>query len=186
MLALMLIQGITLYYPQKHKILIKLLLTQIFQITAASGAAAADNINGMTIHGALGLHVKGSKRRVSPKLQRLWAKKEMLTLDEISMVSLSTLQEIENQLRAVRDREEAFGDLKVVSLCGDFFQFPPVLGRKQCLILMKFLRMPRVSACGPHSGELSCLMSKCTNKMIWNIVHYYAESGLVPLQWMII
>jgi len=52
----------------------------------------------------------------------------MLVLDEISMVSLSTLQEIENQLRNVRDSEEAFGVLKVVLFCGDFFQFPSVLG----------------------------------------------------------
>jgi len=42
---------------------------------------------------------------------------------------MSTLQEIENQPRAVRDSEEAFGGLKVVLFCGDFFQFPPVLGR---------------------------------------------------------
>ena len=30
--------------------------------------------------------------------------------------------------------------------------------------------MPRVSGCWPG------LMSKCTNEMIWNIMHYYAES----------
>jgi len=115
----------------------------------------------MTIHGALGLQVKGSKRRVSPKLQRLWSKKEMLILDEISMISLSTLQEIESQLRAVRDSEVAFGGLKVVLFCGDFFQFPPVLGRawaclgvrygKHCPILMRFLQTQKVNVYGPYS-----------------------------------
>jgi len=75
------------------------------------------------------------------------------------MVSLSTLQEIENQLRAVRDSEEGFGGLNLVLFCGDFFQFPPSLGRafgKQYPILMKFLQMLRVSVCGSHSGESSC------------------------------
>jgi len=100
-----------------------------------------------------------------------WAKKEVLILDKISMVSLSILQEIENQLCTVRNSEETFGGLKVVLFCGDFFQFLPILGCAlwQVLypILMKFLQMPRVSGCGPNSGGL---MSKCTNKMIWNIM----------------
>jgi len=123
----------------------------------------------MTIHAALGLQVKDSKRHVSPKLQRLWAKKEMLILDEISMVLLSTLQEIENQLCAVHDSEEAFGGLKLfyfMTISFNYRLYLVVPYGKQYPILMKFLQMPRISACGPHSCELSCLMSKCANKMI--------------------
>jgi len=112
-----------------------------------------------------------------------WAEKEMLILDE--MVSLLALQEIENKLRAVRDTgsEEAFGGLKVVLFCGDFFQFPPVLGRALWQAV-------------PHTDEVSAtaeskrlwasfrrLNEQIHQQMIWNIMHYYAESGLVPLQY---
>ena len=51
----------------------------------------------MTIHGALGLSVKGSQQRTSAKLTRLWSNKMMLILDEVSMISLNVLHEIEEQ-----------------------------------------------------------------------------------------
>jgi len=74
------------------------------------------------------------------------------------MVSLSTLQEIENQQRAVRDSEEAFGGLKVVLFCGNFFEFHLYLVMpygKQYPILMEFLQMPRVSGCGQRlNGQM--------------------------------
>ena len=83
----------------------------------------------MTIHGALGLSVKGSQQKVSPKLQRLWVNKLMLIIDEVSIVSLQTLQEIEQQCRSIRNNNISWGGLKVILLCGDFYQFPPVKGR---------------------------------------------------------
>ena len=83
----------------------------------------------MTIHGALGLSVTGSQQKVSPKLQRLWVNKLMLIIDEVSMVSLQTLQEIEQQCRSIRNSNISWGGLKVILLCGDFYQFPFVKGR---------------------------------------------------------
>ena len=79
----------------------------------------------------------------------------MLILDEISMISLSTLQEIESQLRAVHDSEVAFGGLKVVLFCGDFFQFPPVLGRALWQAL-------------PNTDEVS---SNTEGKRLWALFH---------------
>ena len=57
------------------------------------------------------------------------ATKSMLIVDEVSMISLSTLQEIEQQCRSIRDTNSSWGGLKVILLCGDFYQFPPVRGR---------------------------------------------------------
>ena len=82
----------------------------------------------MTIHGALGLSVKGSQQRTSAKLTRLWSNKMMLILDEVSMISLNVLHEIEEQCRIIRNSDIEWGGLKVVLLCGDFYQFPPVTG----------------------------------------------------------
>lgn len=45
------------------------------------------------------------------------------------MVSLQTLQEIEQQCRSIRNNNISWGGLKVILLCGDFYQFPPVKGR---------------------------------------------------------
>ena len=88
------------------------------QITATSGAAA-DNTDGMTIHGALGLTVKGGQKRLSAKLKRLWMKKSMLIIDEISMVSYNMLVEVENQCRVLKDNK----DFKLYSFVVIFINF---------------------------------------------------------------
>ena len=73
-----------------------------------------------TAHGALGLSIKGSRSRSSPKLQGIWVRKSMLIIDEISMTGLRPLHEIETQCRVVHQNDSECGGLSVILLCGDF------------------------------------------------------------------
>ena len=101
-------------------------------LTAPTGSAA-DNINGNTYHTSLGMSIG---KRVNPKapqrVQRLWAKKTILIIDEISMVDLKTLSDINNRCKIARalsaDSPDLFGGLPAVIFMGDFYQFPPVKG----------------------------------------------------------
>ena len=112
-------------------------------VTAPTGVAAL-LIKGRTVHSWAGIGVcdKGigaykrifwpgplySHKRDKMRERRLkpWKETKVLVLDEVSMVQpdlFETLNEIGKVVR--RDRERAFGGLKVV-LSGDFFQLPPV------------------------------------------------------------
>jgi len=114
---------------------VKLLLEKmgkrrILQLAGASGAAA-DNIDGATIHSCLGLTVQGRKpgKGTIMRLRKQWAKKEILIIDEASMISLKELCEIDQCCREVKnDYDSTFGGISVVVLCGDFYQMPPVSG----------------------------------------------------------
>ena len=81
----------------------------LLQLAGASGSAA-DNINGSTAHSCLGLEIRKSnvagKGKMPDKvpsdgrlktLKRLWKKKQILIIDEISMVNQRTLYEIDRK-----------------------------------------------------------------------------------------
>ena len=89
---------------------------RILQLTGASGAAA-DNIDRSTIHSALGLSVKSKKpgKHNLMRLRKVWKKKEILIIDEISMISQKTLHEIDQNCREVKENYESpFGGIRVV------------------------------------------------------------------------
>lgn len=101
-------------------------------ITASTGIAAT-HIGGMTIHSWSGIGIKrkldkydldklGSNEYVVKRINRA----KVLIIDEVSMLSASTLSMIEAVCREVRQSSEAFGGLQVVFV-GDFFQLPPVI-----------------------------------------------------------
>jgi hypothetical protein len=99
-------------------------------LTAPTGAAA-DNLGGNTYHTCLGINLS-YKAAVSTRVRRLWARKTILVIDEMSMVDLKMLSVINNQCKVARSlprsSPDLFGGLPVVILMGDFFQFPPVRG----------------------------------------------------------
>ena len=103
-------------------------------ILLAPTGAAADNINGNTIHTSLGISI-GKKRppKASPRVKRLWRNKTIMVIDEISMVDLRMLNTINNHCKSAksldRNSSDLFGGLPIVLFMGDFFQFPPVKGR---------------------------------------------------------
>jgi hypothetical protein len=95
--------------------------------------ASADNIGGNTIHTALGMSIGAKQNRTPPqRIQRLWASKTIMIVDEISMVDLQTMAKMNNRCKVARslspDSPELFGSLPIVVLTGGFYQIPPVKG----------------------------------------------------------
>ncbi|GKT61135.1 putative conserved hypothetical protein [Colletotrichum tofieldiae] len=106
-------------------------------ITATSGTAAA-GIGGTTIHSAVGLSFRDADgTTVEPmlctnleKAKQRWRRRDVLVIDEASMLGLLTLYEVDQKLRMLRGfPEKPFGGIPVVVFTGDFLQFPPVLQR---------------------------------------------------------
>ncbi len=100
-------------------------------ITASTGIAAT-HIHGQTIHSWSGIGIKdtlsaydldalGSKEYLSKRIKNT----TVLIIDEISMLSATTLTSVDKVCRTLRNLDEAFGGLQVV-LVGDFFQLPPI------------------------------------------------------------
>jgi len=100
-------------------------------VTASTGIAAT-HIGGMTIHSWSGFGIKStltpqdldfitSKERLVKRMK----KAHVLVIDEISMLDGKGLDMVDQILRTVRQKPEAFGGLQVVCI-GDFFQLPPV------------------------------------------------------------
>ncbi|KAM4061026.1 PIF1-like helicase [Hirsutella rhossiliensis] len=94
-------------------------------VTATSGMAAA-RINGITLHSACGLT---GERFVDGRSRMDWQEKEVLVIDEVSMLGARTLHAANEQLCRLRGSARDFGGIPVVILCGDFHQFRPVQER---------------------------------------------------------
>lgn len=106
-----------------------------FAVTASTGIAAT-HIHGMTIHSWSGIGVQSElddqalkhiaeNRYVSKRIK----KAKVLIIDEVSMLDGRILTLVERVCRKVRKVQLPFGGLQVV-LVGDFFQLPPVSGKK--------------------------------------------------------
>lgn len=106
-------------------------------VTASTGIAAT-HIGGMTIHSWSGIGVANAlsgddaimisaRRRIKKRLIAA----RVLIIDEVSMLSASSLAMVDTVCRTGRERDAPFGGLQVV-LVGDFFQLPPISreGRK--------------------------------------------------------
>ncbi|KJZ70119.1 hypothetical protein HIM_10489 [Hirsutella minnesotensis 3608] len=115
-------------------------------ITATSGAAAA-RINGITIHSACGLTKdqgaganmakdldgvrlpRHAERFVHGQSRMDWREKDVLVIDEVSMLGSRTLHAVNEQLCRLRGSRQDFGGIPIVLFCGDFHQFRPVQER---------------------------------------------------------
>ncbi|KJZ74132.1 hypothetical protein HIM_06363 [Hirsutella minnesotensis 3608] len=116
-------------------------------ITATSGTAAAQ-INGITIHSACGFTKdqgagganmakdldgvrlpKLAGRFIHGQSRMDWQEKDVLVIDEVSMLGARTLHAVNEQLRRLRGSKEDFGGIPIVLFCGDFHQFRPVQER---------------------------------------------------------
>ena len=75
--------------------------------------------------------------RMSPKkkeqLESLWEKKELLIIDEDSMITRSFLarfaKNVEIRQSGHPNNDKPFGGINMI-MCGDFHQLPPVAARK--------------------------------------------------------
>jgi hypothetical protein len=102
-------------------------------IVMAPTGAAADNIGGNTYHTSLGISIDRSRRTaMSSRVTRLWSRKTIMIVDEVSMMDLTMISVIDNHCKIAksldRSSTDLFGGLPVVIFIGDFFQFPPVRG----------------------------------------------------------
>uniref|UniRef100_A0A0D2Y8C6 ATP-dependent DNA helicase n=1 Tax=Fusarium oxysporum (strain Fo5176) TaxID=660025 RepID=A0A0D2Y8C6_FUSOF len=115
-------------------------------LTATSGTAAA-NINGITIHSACrfskdtvarvgragdpdGFASSGSAAlRIDGQTKMDWQEKQVLIIDEVSMLGARTLHAVNEQLCRLRESARDFGGIPIVIFCGDFHQFRPVQER---------------------------------------------------------
>ncbi len=99
-------------------------------ITASTGIAAT-HINGRTIHSWCGMGIEEKMNQqvrnsiAKSDLKQRLKKTDVLIIDEISMLSASRLDLVDNICKMVRKNEHPFGGLQVI-LSGDFFQLPPV------------------------------------------------------------
>jgi ATP-dependent exoDNAse (exonuclease V) alpha subunit len=102
--------------------------------TASTGISAI-NIGATTLHqwAGLGIHPKPISKMLDDMRQYRNKKKardrilhaHKLIIDEISMISLETIQQIDELFRAVRKIDAPFGGIQVVFV-GDFLQLPPI------------------------------------------------------------
>ncbi|KAJ5195495.1 uncharacterized protein N7498_008933 [Penicillium cinerascens] len=103
-------------------------------ILIAPIGAAADVIGGSTYHTSLGISLNRYRRTgVGLRVRRLWSRKTIMIIDEVSMVDLSALSIINTHCKIARSLDRSsldlFGGLPIVILMGDFYQFPPVQGQ---------------------------------------------------------
>lgn len=105
-------------------------------ITASTGIAAT-HIGGFTIHSWSGIGIRRNLNKYD--LDRIGQNKNVvrrvggariLIIDEVSMLSATTLSMVEAVCREIRRSRESFGGLQVI-LVGDFFQLPPVQQRDE-------------------------------------------------------
>lgn len=100
------------------------------QITAQTGAAAA-NINGRTLHSAIGVNIQG-RSKDDQALKSRWKKTKMLIHDEVSMTSGDFFKTVSEQIGRLCDMDKPsdlpFGGVPIVMVLGDFAQFEPVRG----------------------------------------------------------
>ena len=103
-------------------------------MTMAPTGIASDKIGGNTYHTALSMPIVNRKEKTSlpPRINRLWAGKTIMVIDEISMVDLHHVYLINRHCNMAKslpaNSSEFLGGLPVVIWLGDFFQFPPVQG----------------------------------------------------------
>lgn len=99
-------------------------------VTASTGIAAT-HLNGRTIHSWCGMGIEEKMNQqvrnsiAKSDLKQRLKKTDVLIIDEISMLSASRLDLVDNICKVVRKNEHPFGGLQVV-FSGDFFQLPPV------------------------------------------------------------
>lgn len=98
-------------------------------IAAPTGAAAA-NIGGATIHGALSIDDRIQKKRMA---KGPWQNCLALIMDEISMVSLKLLSTVDMRLSQAKGKTHndtaVLGGFALIIVMGDFYQFLPLVGR---------------------------------------------------------
>ncbi|XP_044718720.1 PIF1-like helicase domain-containing protein [Hirsutella rhossiliensis] len=121
---------------------------QVKAIKSQQIRTAAAQINGITIHSACGFTkdqgaggantakdldgvrlTKRAERFIHGQSRMDWQEKDVLVIDEVSMLGARTLHAINERLCWLRGSQKDFGGIPIVLFCGDFQQFRPVQER---------------------------------------------------------
>ena len=104
-------------------------------VTASTGIAAT-HLKGVTIHSWSGIGIKDTLTDYDldslEEREYLWKrfdKTKVLVIDEISMLSASTLNCVDRVCKLFKRNELPFGGMQVI-FSGDFFQLPPIEKKK--------------------------------------------------------
>ncbi|RKK11156.1 hypothetical protein BFJ66_g18345, partial [Fusarium oxysporum f. sp. cepae] len=89
---------------------------------SASGANTAKDFDGVRLP-------KKAERFVHGQSRMDWQEKDLLVIDEVSMLGARTLHAVNEQLCRLRGSQQDFGGIPIVLFCGDFHQFRPVQER---------------------------------------------------------
>jgi len=95
-------------------------------VTAFTGLAAL-NAEGQTLHSffCIDFNHPADTSKIDSQPKELYAKLDILIIDEVSMVRASDFEEIDRRLRRVRNNRKPFGGVKLI-LVGDYYQIPPI------------------------------------------------------------
>ena len=95
-----------------------------FRLAAYTGVAT-HNIQGMTLHAALGLNQqrKGNSSRVTQDLIAMWRGVDYLFIDEVSMIGCKFLFKLHEALCVAKEDKRPFGGINII-FTGDFAQSP--------------------------------------------------------------
>ncbi|KAJ5365225.1 hypothetical protein N7517_008111 [Penicillium concentricum] len=93
-------------------------------ILMAPTGAAADNIGGNTFHTSLGISItRSTGHSMAARVRKLWSRKTIVIIDEVSMMDLSMLSVINNHCKMARSLDrgspDPFGALPIVILMED-------------------------------------------------------------------
>lgn len=87
-----------------------------------ANASIAKDVNGVRLPKQADRFVHGPSRMD-------WQEKEVLVIDEVSMLGARTLHAVNEQLCRLRGSQRDFGGIPIVLFCGEFHQFRPVQER---------------------------------------------------------
>ena len=168
--------------PEKPRIL----------LLAPTGVAAV-NIDGTTIHTALGINVGGKLYLLNDRqrgiLRNKLAELNFIITDEISMVCNVLLYQVHQRLNIIYgcSAESPFAGLPVLA-CGDLYQLPPVKGApiycntgdiKGCLslYLWRSFKMAELTEVMRHQGDYNFI--SLLNKIRIGVVDNEVERSLL-------
>ncbi|KAM4064222.1 PIF1-like helicase [Hirsutella rhossiliensis] len=69
---------------------------------------------------------RAAERFIHGQSRMDWQEKDVLVIDEVSMLGARTLHAVNERLRRLRGSRQDFGGIPIVLFCGDFQQFRPV------------------------------------------------------------
>ena len=116
--------------------------TKIRYVVLSPTALAAINVNGQTIHSFFKLPIgiiHQSNLRIKRESLDLYAKMDLMIIDEISMVRADLLDAVDHILRMAKRNHKPFGGVRVVAI-GDLYQLSPIINKEEDEVFKTFYK----------------------------------------------